>query len=97
MVNSVWPTGSCNPAWSPAFVTNAERAMVVLPDGAGDPGEHAVGPRVAGRSEGFLLANVRYDEYPGSDTVPIADVVEVVRHIVAAGSWPVGARWVADR
>lgn len=27
-----------------AFVTNTERAMVMLLDGEGDPGEHARGP-----------------------------------------------------
>ncbi|MEU4430493.1 hypothetical protein AB0F65_07400 [Nocardia rhamnosiphila] len=35
-----WPTGSRGR--SAAFVTNTERATVLLFDGAGDPGEHAV-------------------------------------------------------
>ncbi|WP_436843395.1 hypothetical protein [Streptomyces narbonensis] len=43
-----WLTSS--PGRLLAFVTNAERAMVVLLEGEGDPGEHAVDPETAGSS-----------------------------------------------
>ncbi|MEV3959479.1 hypothetical protein AB0M34_01070 [Nocardia sp. NPDC050193] len=78
-------------------MTNTGRAMVMLLDGAGDPGEHAVGPGAECWSERLVLANGQHDEYPDADTVPVADAFGVVRHIVATGSWPADARRVADR
>src|SRR5689334_2235136 len=54
-----------------AVVTNTERAMVVLLDGEGDPGEHAIDPGADGSSSsGYVLANGQNDEYPDNDTVP---------------------------
>ncbi|WP_406262312.1 hypothetical protein [Streptomyces nigra] len=44
-------------------MTNAERAMVVLLEGEGDPGEHAVDPGAQGSSDGFVLSD-------GQDDVP---------------------------
>ncbi|XEC26613.1 hypothetical protein JAO84_19940 [Streptomyces fradiae] len=80
-----------------AFVTNAERAMVVLLKGEGDPGEHAVDPGTAGSSDGFVLSNGQGDEYPDEDTVPMREAFRLVEHIVGTGSWPADARWVVDR
>lgn len=40
-----------------AFVTNTERAMLILLEGDGDPGEHAVDPEAGGSSEGFVLSD----------------------------------------
>ncbi|MER5204699.1 hypothetical protein [Streptomyces sp. NPDC002825] len=80
-----------------AFVTNAERAMLVLLEGEGDPGEHAVDPGTAGSSDGFILSNGQGDEYPDEDTVPIREAFRLVEHIVGTGSWPADARWVVDR
>src|SRR5690242_13079122 len=56
-----------------AFVTNTDRAMVMLLEAEGDPGEHAVEPGAVGSSEGFLLSNGQHDEYPDEDTVPIGE------------------------
>jgi len=78
------------------FVTNAERAAVLLLDGVDDPGEHAVDPGATGHSGGFVLANGQYDDYPDRDTVPLDEAFRVVAHIVATGSWPVDANRVAD-
>ncbi|MEU0599887.1 hypothetical protein ABZ484_16815 [Streptomyces sp. NPDC006393] len=79
-------------------MTNAERAMVLLLDGEGDPGEHAaVDPGAHGSSEGFILANGQYDEYPNEDAVAIGEAFRIVDHIVSEGSWPADARWVSDR
>jgi hypothetical protein len=80
-----------------AFVTNTERAMVMLLDGEGDPGEHAVEPEADGTSEGFVLSNGQHDKYPDRDTVSLDEAFRIVEHIVGAGSWPADARWVADR
>ncbi|GGZ37460.1 hypothetical protein [Streptomyces poonensis] len=80
-----------------AFVTNTARAMVMLLDGEGDPGEHAVDPGADGWSEGFVLSNGQHDAYPDEDTVPIGEAFRIVEHIVSTGSWPADARWVADR
>ncbi|WP_309243827.1 hypothetical protein [Streptomyces sp. CAI-85] len=80
-----------------AFVTNAERAMVVLLEDGDDPGEHAVDPGAQGSSKGFVLSNGQDDEYPDQDTVPILEACRLVKQIVATGSWPADAHWVADR
>ncbi|WP_067825629.1 hypothetical protein [Actinomadura kijaniata] len=80
-----------------AFVTNAERAMVMLVDEPGDPGGHATSPGAEGRSGGFVLANGQADEYPDADTVPLAEAFRIVRHAIAHGSPPPDAAWAADR
>ncbi|MEU3550028.1 hypothetical protein [Streptomyces longwoodensis] len=49
----MWLTSSSGR--SLAVVTNTERAMVMLLEGEGDPGEHAVGPGAQGSSDGFVL------------------------------------------
>ncbi|MEU2109441.1 hypothetical protein [Streptomyces sp. NPDC019507] len=80
-----------------AFMTNTERAMVMLLEEEGDPGEHAVDPGTAGSSAGFVLSNGQDDEYPDEDTVPIREALRLVKQIVGTGSWPADARWVVDR
>ncbi|MCX5414908.1 hypothetical protein [Streptomyces sp. NBC_00059] len=80
-----------------AFVTNAERAMVVLMDGDDDAGEHAIDPGAEGSSAGFVLSNGQYDEYPDADTVPIEEAFRIVDHIVNRGSWPADVCWAVDR
>ncbi|MBK3566513.1 hypothetical protein JHN47_22555 [Streptomyces sp. MBT62] len=80
-----------------AFATNTERAMVMLLEEEGDPGEHAVDPGCEGSSDGFVLSNGQHDEYPDQDTVPIGEAFRLVEHIVGTGSWPADARWVVDR
>ncbi|WP_234328117.1 hypothetical protein [Streptomyces sp. NRRL S-37] len=79
------------------FVTNTERAMVMLLDGEGDPGEHAVDPGAEGLSHGFILSDGQHDAYPDRDTVPIDEALRLVEHIVGTGSWPAAARRVVDR
>lgn len=80
-----------------AVVTNTRRAMVMLLDGEGDPGEHAVAPGADGWSDGFVLSNGQDDEYPDEDTVPLAEAFRIVRHIVAHGTPPENAPWKIDR
>ncbi|TWD12943.1 hypothetical protein FB570_12192 [Streptomyces sp. T12] len=80
-----------------AFVTNTERAMVMLLEDEGDHGEHAVYPGAEGTSDGFVLSSAQDDEYPDDDTVPIREAFRLVEHIVGTGSWPTDARWVVDR
>ena len=79
------------------LVTNTERAMVMLLDGDGDPGEHAVEPGARGSSAGFVLSNGQHDEYPNEDTVAIGEAFRIVDHIVSRGSWPPDTQRVADR
>ncbi|WP_123439916.1 hypothetical protein [Streptomyces sp. PanSC9] len=79
------------------FVTNTERAMVMLLEAEGDPGEHAVAPGAVGSSKGFVLSNGLHDEYPDEDTVPVGEAFRIVEHIVSTGSWPADAHWVLDR
>ncbi|MER6349604.1 hypothetical protein ACWC10_17875 [Streptomyces sp. NPDC001595] len=79
------------------FVTNAERAMVMLLESEGDPGEHAVDPGAQGSSGGFVLCNGQEDEYPDEDTVPIGEAFRLVKRIIGTGSWPADARWTVDR
>ncbi|MFI8389460.1 hypothetical protein [Streptomyces sp. NPDC085540] len=89
-----WLTSSSGQSLT--FVTNTQRAMVVLFDG--EYGEqHAVDPGASGSSEGFVLSNGQDDEYPDEDTVPIGEAFRLVEHIVSTGSWPADARWVVDR
>lgn len=80
-----------------ALVTNTERAMVMLLEDEGDPGEHAVTPGAEGSSNGFVLSNGQDDEYPDADTVPMDEALRIVAHIVSTGSWPTDAPRVVDR
>ncbi|MFE6719478.1 hypothetical protein ACFVDU_18105 [Streptomyces albidoflavus] len=80
-----------------AFVTNTERAMVMLLGAGDDPGEHAVDPGAQGSSDGFVLSHGQDDEYPDEDTVPLHEAFRIMKHIVGTGSWPTDARWVVDR
>lgn len=80
-----------------AFAANTERAMVMLLEEEGDPGEHAVDLGCEGSSDGFVLCNGQHDEYPDRDTAPIREAFRLVEHIVGTGSWPADASWVVDR
>ncbi|MFE7816395.1 hypothetical protein ACFU5P_31630 [Streptomyces sp. NPDC057433] len=80
-----------------AFISNTERAMVVLLDGEDDPGEHAVDPGASGSGKGFVLANGQHDEYPDEDTLPLAKALQVVQHILTTGAPPPRAAWSVDR
>ncbi|PWI09937.1 hypothetical protein DIZ27_15315 [Streptomyces sp. NWU339] len=93
--SETWLTSSSGR--SSAVVTNTERAMVMLLEEEGHPGEHAVDPGAEGSSDGFVLSNGQHDEYPDEDTVPIGEAFRLVEHIVGTGSWPADARWVVDR
>ncbi|MET9916109.1 hypothetical protein ABZZ04_03370 [Streptomyces sp. NPDC006435] len=82
-----------------AVVSNTERAMVMLLEHPGDPGEHATDPGADadGWSDGFELSNGQSDEYPDTDTVPLDEAFRIVRHILATGRPPADAAWVVDR
>ncbi|MFD9006312.1 hypothetical protein ACFV0T_36100 [Streptomyces sp. NPDC059582] len=90
-----WLTGSAGR--SLGFVTNTERAMVMLLETVGDPGGHAVDPGAVGPSRGFVLSNGQHEQYPDEDTVPVADAFRLVEHVVGTGAWPADARWAVDR
>jgi hypothetical protein len=65
--------------------------MVMLLDGEGDPGAHAIDPGADGSSGGFVLANGQNDEYPDKDTVPLPEALRIVRHILTHGNPPADA------
>lgn len=73
-----------------SVVTNGERAMVALVDGAGDPGEHLVDPRGEGTSGGYLLSNGQIDTYSDRETVPFPLACQAVEHFIEHGAWPHG-------
>ncbi|GAA2738917.1 hypothetical protein GCM10009867_32670 [Pedococcus aerophilus] len=79
------------------FVSNGARAMIVLMERAGDPGQHAVSPGDAGSSGGYVLDNGQEDTYDDADTVPLADALADVRAIVDTGRPPREMRWAFDR
>ena len=79
------------------FVSNGTRAMVVLMDRAGDPGEHAVSPGAVGSSDGYALENGQVDTYDDADTIPLGDALAVVQSITEAGRPPRGTSWSVDR
>lgn len=78
-------------------VSNTERAMVMLLDHPGDPGEHATDPGAEEWSDGFVLSNGQADAYPDADTVPLGEALRIVRHILAVGRPPADAAWAVDR
>ncbi|MFI9163044.1 Imm1 family immunity protein [Kitasatospora aureofaciens] len=79
------------------IITNTERAMVLLLAGDGGPGEHAVDPGATGQSSGFILANGQHDEYPDHETIPLAQALQTVSHILTTGAPPTDAAWAVDR
>ncbi|MFE6664906.1 hypothetical protein ACFVFH_15280 [Streptomyces sp. NPDC057697] len=80
-----------------AVVTNTERAMVLLLEDEGDPGEHATDPGAEGWSDGFVLENGQDDEYPDEDTVPLGEALRIAHHILAHGAPPSDTSWAVDR
>ena len=80
-----------------ALITNTERAMVMLLQSDGDPGEHATIPGALGMSEGFVLDNGQHDAYPNEDTVPLEAALGIVGHILATGAPQRGTAWSVDR
>jgi hypothetical protein len=68
-------------------VTNGHRAKVVLLDGVGDAGQHAIDPTARGVSGGYLPGDSQVDEYPDRETIELGHAMAVVRDLVA-GSDP---------
>jgi hypothetical protein len=79
------------------FVSNGTRAMIVLMERAGDPGEHAVSPGEVGSSGGYLLETGQEDTYDDADTVPLVDALAAARVIVDTGRPPRDMPWPVDR
>lgn len=77
-------------------VTNGRRAKVVLLDGVGDPGQHAVDPTATGVSGGYLSGDTQVDEYSDSDTIEIEQAMSVIRDLVT-GSAGTSVTWRDDR
>ena len=80
-----------------SFVSNGKRAMVMLMERPGDPGEHAVSPDAVGSSSGFVLENGQEDTYDDADTVPLPDALAAVSSILDTGRPPREMPWTVDR
>jgi hypothetical protein len=79
-----------------AFVTNGERAMVMLLREPGDAGEHAVDRSAdTSTSGGYVLANGQVDTYPDRDTVPVATAMDLVVAVID-GRERARAEWQID-
>ncbi|MGV4982581.1 hypothetical protein ACVB8X_20335 [Streptomyces sp. NRAIS4] len=89
-----WLTSSAGRLLS--VVSNTERALVMLLDGDGDPGAHAVFLGSRGVSGGFRLASGQCDRYPDEDTVPLGEAFRIVRQVIVTGLPPADAGWRAD-
>jgi hypothetical protein len=80
-----------------AIVTNGERAMVMLLQEAGDPGEHAVDASAAtSTSGGYVLADGQVDAYADRDTVSLATAVDLLSAVVDGRERP-PTDWQIDR
>ncbi|MEV6682201.1 hypothetical protein AB0N09_35875 [Streptomyces erythrochromogenes] len=69
-------------------VTNGERTMVTLVDGADGPGQHLVDPRGQGVSGGYLLSDGQIETYSDRDTVPFPVACQAVAHFLEHDRWP---------
>ena len=78
------------------FVTNGERAMVVLVGHEGDAGQHLVDAGASGESTGFMLDNGQVDTYANQDTVPLSAAIDAVQHVMGGDLDRPGA-WADDR
>ncbi|MEU8969783.1 hypothetical protein AB0D11_10965 [Streptomyces monashensis] len=47
-------------------------------------------------SGGFRLANGQSDTYPDEDTVPLDEVLRIVRQVIGTGALPADAGWCRD-
>ncbi|MER6572260.1 hypothetical protein ABT288_40320 [Streptomyces sp. NPDC001093] len=90
-----WLTGSAGRLLS--VVSNTGRALVMLLEGEGDPGAHAVSAGSGGVSGGFRPANGQCDTYADEDTVPLDEAFRIVRHVIGTGLPPTDTRWAVDR
>lgn len=79
------------------LVSNGVRAMVVLMNGEGEAGEHAVDETALGSSGGFVLENGQLDEYADEDTVPLDLGLRIVASVVEYGTPPPDVGWRVDR
>jgi hypothetical protein len=80
-----------------AFVTNGERAMVMLLGEPGDAGEHAVDRSAStSTSGGYVLANGQVDTYPDRDTVPLRTAMALVVAVIDGHERSLAA-WQIDR
>ncbi|MFJ8085315.1 hypothetical protein ACIQ6Y_32500 [Streptomyces sp. NPDC096205] len=80
-----------------AFMSNTERAMVIIMNDEDDPGEHAMDQDASGSSKDFVLVDGQHDEYPDEDTLPLAEALQVVNHILTTGAPPPHVAWSIDR
>ncbi|WP_123827104.1 hypothetical protein [Micromonospora globispora] len=80
-----------------AVVSNGTRALIMLLEEPGGPGEHAIDPTGTGQQGGFVLSNGQSDAYSDGDTVPLVQALAILEHIVDHGHPPASVGWHVDR
>jgi hypothetical protein len=77
--------------------TNRERVMLMVLNGVGDPGEHALDPTGQGESTGYVMDNGQSDTYPDADTIPLPEAQRLLLSQVTHGTFPPDAPVHVDR
>jgi hypothetical protein len=77
--------------------TNQERVMLMLLNGIGDAGEHALDPTGQGQSTGYVMDNGQVDTYPDADTIPVPEAQALLLSLVTHGTFPPDAPVQVDR
>jgi hypothetical protein len=77
--------------------TNRERVMLMVLNGVGDAGEHALDPTGQGESTGYLMDNGQVDTYPDADTIPLPEAQRLLLNLVTQGTFPPEAAVHVDR
>lgn len=80
-----------------AVVSNRSRALVMLLDGPGNPGAHAIDPDATGEQDGYVLDNGQHDTHADRDTLPIEEALRTAEHILEHGRPPDDVAWQIDR
>ena len=79
------------------WFTNGERVMLMVLNGIGDAGEHALDPTGQGESTGFVMDNGQVDTYDDADTIPLPEATRLLLSLVTRGTFPPGAPIQVDR
>lgn len=80
-----------------AHAARPRRARSRSDDRHGGPWHARRRPRAEGGSGGYGLTNVLCHAYPAAATVPLAETLRTVRHLLDSGTAPADVSWVVDR
>ena len=77
--------------------SNQERVMLMVLNGVGDAGEHAIDPTGRGQSTGYVMDNGQVDTYPDADTIPLPEAQRLLLSLVTQGTFPLETPVQVDR